>query len=82
MRPYVEQAQKLPPGAPRLANPKTRAGIALFHLAVSIAASRLATRLGELGIAAKLFAPPADAIDLPDYPFQTPPRPSLRASPR
>lgn len=70
MRPYVEQAQRLPPGTPRVANPKSRAGIALFHLAVSIAASRLVARIGGLGIA-KLFAPPADAIDLPDYHGQT-----------
>lgn len=72
MRPYVEQAQKLPPGTPRIANPKTRTGIALFHLALSIASSRLAARLGELGIVVKLFAPPADAIVLPDYRIRTP----------
>jgi 2-polyprenyl-6-methoxyphenol hydroxylase-like FAD-dependent oxidoreductase len=62
MRPYVDQAQKLPPGAPRIANPKSRAGIAVFHTGVALAA-----RIGRLGLADRLFAPPADKIDLPHY---------------
>lgn len=62
MRPYVQQAQKLPPGTPRLANPTSRLGVAAFGFAVRIAATPLVGRL-----AGGLFTPPADAIDLPDY---------------
>lgn len=61
MRPYVDRAQQLPPGAPRLAHPKTRAGIALLN-----AGARLAARVQATGIARKMFSPPADELDLPD----------------
>jgi len=40
MRPYVDQAQKIPRGAPRLANPKTRAGIKIFHTGLHLPARR------------------------------------------
>ncbi|MEU6058102.1 hypothetical protein [Streptomyces sp. NPDC047097] len=63
MRPYAERAQRLPPGAPRLANPRTRTGIRLLHTAV-----RAATRPPLPALAARLVSPPADAITLPDYP--------------
>ena len=62
MRPYVEQAQQLPPGTPRLANPMTRAGVAAFGLGVRLASTPVLGRIGS-----RFFAPPADAIDLPDY---------------
>jgi 2-polyprenyl-6-methoxyphenol hydroxylase-like FAD-dependent oxidoreductase len=62
MRPYVDQAQKLPPGAPRVANPKSRAGLAVFHGALRLLSRPAFTRLGE-----RFFAPPADKIELPDY---------------
>jgi len=62
MRPYVEQAQKLPPGAPRVANPKSKAGLAVFHAVLRLLSSRAFTGLG-----AKFFTPPADRIELPDY---------------
>lgn len=62
MRPYVTQAQKLPPGAPRIANPRTRIGIAALNTAAKVGASRAFSAIGG-----KLFSPPADAIDLPDY---------------
>ncbi|MFJ3384792.1 MULTISPECIES: FAD-dependent monooxygenase [unclassified Curtobacterium] len=62
MRPYVDQAQQLPPGTPRVANPRSRLGIAAFGAVVRIGATPLVGRLGE-----RLFTPPADAIDLPDY---------------
>ncbi|MFI5908437.1 FAD-dependent monooxygenase [Dactylosporangium sp. NPDC051541] len=62
MRPYVAKAQQLPPGAPRLANPRTRAGVALFNTGLRLAASRPARALGG-----RLFTPPAESIDLPDY---------------
>jgi 2-polyprenyl-6-methoxyphenol hydroxylase-like FAD-dependent oxidoreductase len=66
MRPYVDQAQKLPPGTPRIANPRGRTGIAAMNTVLRIAASPAGVRLG--GLASKLISPPADAIDLPTYP--------------
>ncbi|MCU1481450.1 MAG: FAD-binding monooxygenase [Subtercola sp.] len=62
MRPYVGQAQQLPPGVPQIANPRTRAGLAALHVALRAASAPLIGRLG-----AKFFTPPADKIDLPDY---------------
>ncbi|GAA3276916.1 FAD-dependent monooxygenase [Dactylosporangium vinaceum] len=62
MRQYVTRAQKLPPGTPRIANPTTRAGVALLNTGLRLAASRPARALG-----ARLFAPPADTLHLPEY---------------
>ncbi len=62
MRPYVTQTQRLPPGIPRLANPKTRLGIQVFHTLLSYATQPLVTR--ALG---RVLRPPADKIRLPDY---------------
>ena len=62
MRPYVDQAQQLPPGTPRLANPRTRAGIAGFNTILRIASTKLAQR-----VAGKVFSPKAERIELPTY---------------
>lgn len=62
LRPYVERAQELPPGVPRIANPSSRAGVAAFGLGVRLAASPVAGRL-----AARFSTPPADGIELPDH---------------
>lgn len=62
MRPYVAQAQKLPPGAPRLAIPRTRAGIRVLNTSLRLASSSIAQRIGS-----RFLSPPDDAIDLPDY---------------
>lgn len=62
LRPYVRQAQHLPPGAPRIANPKTRTGLAILSAVLKIGATRAFSALGE-----KFFTPPADKIELPDY---------------
>lgn len=40
MRPMVARAQKLPPGAPRIAHPRSRAGLAALRAAVRVAGSR------------------------------------------
>ena len=61
LRPYVDQAQKLPPGTPRLANPKSRAGIGVFHAGLRVAAA-LPPWVGE-----KFFAPSVDTFELKDY---------------
>ncbi|WP_375383962.1 FAD-dependent monooxygenase [uncultured Microbacterium sp.] len=62
MRPYVDHAQDLPPGTPRIAHPTSRAGVAMLRGAVRLAATPLVGRL-----TGRLFTPPADEIDLPDY---------------
>jgi 2-polyprenyl-6-methoxyphenol hydroxylase-like FAD-dependent oxidoreductase len=66
MRPYVDGAQNLPPGTPRLAHPRSRAGVTALRTAMRIVASGPARRLGKLG--GRLISPPADAIDLPACP--------------
>jgi hypothetical protein len=70
MRPYVDQAQQLPPGTPRLANPRTRAGIAGFNTILRIASTELAQRVGR-----KVFSPKAERIELPTYRPATAPTP-------
>lgn len=62
MRPYVARAQDVPSLAPRLANPKTRAGIALVHGVL-----RLTTTPGVRRLLGPLLTPPSDALTLPDY---------------
>jgi 2-polyprenyl-6-methoxyphenol hydroxylase-like FAD-dependent oxidoreductase len=62
MRPYVQRAQQLPPGAPGLAHPKTKTGIAILHSCMHLAA-----RIQASGIANKLFTLPADKFELPEY---------------
>jgi 2-polyprenyl-6-methoxyphenol hydroxylase-like FAD-dependent oxidoreductase len=64
MRPYVAGAQKLPPGAPGIAYPATRAGIGTLRALAKVAGSPLAQRLA---LADRLSAPPADRIVLPDF---------------
>ena len=68
MRPYVERAQQLPPGAPGLVHPRTRTGVRALRAAVGVAGSAPAKRLGSLLGAASFASPPAEAIDLPRYP--------------
>ncbi|HEU4545153.1 MAG TPA: FAD-dependent monooxygenase [Microlunatus sp.] len=62
MRPYVEQAQQLPPGTPRLANPQTRAGIAGFNTILRVASTKVAQRAART-----VFSPKAERIELPTY---------------
>ncbi|GGF27762.1 FAD-dependent monooxygenase [Subtercola lobariae] len=62
MRPFVNQAQNLPPGVPKIANPRTRAGLAALHVALRAASTPLVGKL-----TGRFFRPPADKIDLPDY---------------
>ena len=45
--PRLLTAQKLPPGAPRLAHPRSPAGVRLFNTAVRLAASPIAARVAE-----------------------------------
>lgn len=63
MKNFVDRAQKLPPGVPGIAHPKSEWGIWLFHLIVGF--------VSWSGLA-KLFGgePPADGMDLPEYVFE------------
>ncbi|MDZ7931222.1 MAG: FAD-dependent monooxygenase [Rhodococcus sp. (in: high G+C Gram-positive bacteria)] len=65
MRPYVDEAQKLPPGAPRIANPKSRLGVRVFNAAVGIASSGPVRKL-----ASRFTSPPAEKFTLPDHPHK------------
>jgi 2-polyprenyl-6-methoxyphenol hydroxylase-like FAD-dependent oxidoreductase len=62
LRPYVDKAQKLPPGAPGIANPVSSLGVHTLHAFLRLAASKPLRAVGS-----KLFTPPADAFRLPDY---------------
>ncbi|XXX76337.1 FAD-dependent monooxygenase [Sorangium sp. So ce134] len=62
MRPYVDLAQKLPPGVPWIAHPKSRLGVSLLHMALRLASSPLLRRREGW-----LVSSPADKIELPDY---------------
>jgi 2-polyprenyl-6-methoxyphenol hydroxylase-like FAD-dependent oxidoreductase len=45
MRPFVDEAQKLPPGVPGIVNPTSRLGVRIFRTAVKVAASAPARAL-------------------------------------
>ncbi|WP_434383123.1 FAD-dependent monooxygenase [Melittangium boletus] len=62
LRPYVDQGQDVSTIGPRIAQPRTRFGIALQRVALN-----LATKPGIRDLLGKLMSPPADKIDLPDY---------------
>ena len=63
MRPFVDDAQKLPPGVPRIANPTSRVGVRVFRTAVRVAASAPVRALTS-----RLASSSANAIPtLPEY---------------
>jgi 2-polyprenyl-6-methoxyphenol hydroxylase-like FAD-dependent oxidoreductase len=64
MRPYVDQAQKLPPGTPRIANPTSRAGVALLQAAVRVAGTQVVRAAVSR---MKRSHPSAQTFVLPDY---------------
>jgi 2-polyprenyl-6-methoxyphenol hydroxylase-like FAD-dependent oxidoreductase len=47
MRPFVDEAQKLPPGVPGIANPTSRLGVRILRTAVKVAASGPARALAS-----------------------------------
>ncbi|MDA2890636.1 FAD-dependent monooxygenase [Mycolicibacterium sp. BiH015] len=63
MKVFVDKAQKLPPGGPRLAHPMTPWGLAAFRTVLRIAGSRPVQAVG-----AKLPSRPSKADELPHYP--------------
>lgn len=65
MRPLVSRAQKLPPGTPRLAHPKSRVGVAVFRTAL-----RLSRSAPVRFVADRLDFDSADEkFELPHYDF-------------
>lgn len=48
LRPYVEKAQRLPPGAPQVANPQTEWGVWVFNKLTGVASSTITKGLGGL----------------------------------
>ncbi|TKV58832.1 FAD-binding monooxygenase [Nakamurella flava] len=62
LRPYVEQAQKLPPGTPQVVHPRSAIGLGVLRTALRVAGSAPVK-----AVSGGLISPPADKIDLPDY---------------
>lgn len=61
VRPYVEQAQHLPPGVPQLAHPKTAVGVHVLRLGQKVAA-------GPLGkLVSGVIPSTSDDFQLPEY---------------
>ena len=68
MRPIVDRAQKLPPGAPHIFAPETAWGILVMRIIFGILSwFRLAT------LVAMLAGPPANAVFIEDYGFDQAP---------
>lgn len=67
MRPFVEKVQKLPPGVPWLAHPKTRFGVSVVNTVASIVASRPIKAIGKIFSSNKEKDVTKDDIELPKY---------------
>lgn len=65
MRPTVDRAQKLAPGAPKTFAPRTPTGIFILHLI-----SFLISWSGLMTLVAMLAGPPANAVPVEDYGFK------------
>lgn len=66
MRPFVKDIQKLPPGVPWLAHPKSKFGVSLVNTIAGILASSPVKKISKL-FAGKQEDPTKDKIDLPDF---------------
>lgn len=64
LRPFVDKAQKLPPGAPAMANPQTKWGIWALNTFIG-----WVSWSGVYGWMGKYADIPADGITLPEYVF-------------
>lgn len=62
MRPFVTKGQKLPPGAPKWANPASALGVRMLHSFLGFIAWSGISRMAE-----SFVGPPVDTITLPDY---------------
>lgn len=66
MRPFVKDIQKLPPGVPWLAHPKSKFGVKMVNTLARILASGPVKKISKL-FAGKETEPTKDKIDLPDF---------------
>lgn len=62
LRPYTARAQKLPPGTPRAALPRTKTGITTLNTVLRTATSKPVSTL-----LSRFLVPPADTFTLPRY---------------
>lgn len=69
MRPFVEDIQRLPPGVPWLAHPKSKFGVAVLNTVAGILASSPVKKIGKL-FGSKEKDVTKDKIVLPDYTHQ------------
>ena len=65
-RPYVTEIQKLPPGVPRLAHPKTKLGIFFLNTILNVISSKFVIKIGEL-FSNKNKSSTDDTIELEEY---------------
>lgn len=66
MRPFVEKVQKLPPGVPWLAHPKSILGVTVVNKAAALLASRPVKMVGKL-LRSKEKEVTKDDIELPVF---------------
>lgn len=64
MRPFVTKGQKLPPGAPKWANPGSAFGVRMLHSFLGFVSWSGISKVAE-----SFVGPPVDAITLPEYDF-------------
>ncbi|HYJ54375.1 MAG TPA: hypothetical protein VEX40_02395 [Mycobacterium sp.] len=65
MRPLVARAQKLPPGPPRLAHPKSRIGVAVLRTALRLSRSAPVRLVADrLDVSSE-----GEGLELPVYDF-------------
>jgi hypothetical protein len=62
----VTKIQKLPPGVPWLAHPKTKWGIFLLNTILNVISSKFVMKMGEL-FSDKNKSPTDDTIELEEY---------------
>lgn len=65
-RPYVTKIQKLPPGVPKLAHPKSKVGIAILNTIINIISSKAIKKIRTL-FTNKNKSSTDDTIELPNY---------------
>jgi 2-polyprenyl-6-methoxyphenol hydroxylase-like FAD-dependent oxidoreductase len=65
-RPYVTKIQKLPPGVPWLAHPKTKFGIFFLNTILNVISSKFVMKIGEL-FSDKNKSSTDDTIELEEY---------------
>jgi len=66
MRPFVEDVQRLPPGVPWLAHPKSKLGVSVVNTVAGILASRAVKKISKL-FSGKDKDVTKDEIELPDF---------------